>query len=144
MKTNNIATIIIVAVVVGALGFFAGTKYQQNQPSSQFAQFANRAGGGQFRFGNRSGMAPVAGQILSVDTTGITIKMRDGSTKIVIVPDNATISKATTGSKSDIKEGDQVLVLGTQNSDGSVTAQNVQLNPTMFRRGTTPTAQPTQ
>lgn len=33
------------------------------------------------------------------------------------------------GSKSDLKTGDTVNVIGAQNSDGSVTAQDVQINP---------------
>jgi hypothetical protein len=42
------------------------------------------------------------------------------------------ISKTQTTSKSDLTQGANVAVFGSPNSDGSVTAQNVQLNP-MFR-----------
>lgn len=46
--------------------------------------------------------------------------------------DTLTINKATTATKSDLKTGEKVAVFGTPNSDGSVTAQSIQLNP-MFR-----------
>ncbi len=103
----------------------------------QFAQrFGIRQGGGMMRFGaNR----PVVGQIVSVDPTGITVKMPDGSTKIVVVSSSTTINKAATGTKEDLKTGVNVAVFGTANSDGSETAQSIQLNPMMRGFGGTPT-----
>ncbi len=119
---------IIAVLVVGAVGFFAGTKYQQTQTS------------GGVRFGGQNGQQgfrPVSGQIVSADDTGITIKMRDGSSKIVIIPDSASISKPTQASKSALKSGEQVMVMGKSNTDGSVTAQMVQLNPISRNLGNT-------
>ncbi len=66
---------------------------------------------------------------MSVDDTGMTIKMRDGSSKIVILPDSVSISRPAVASKSALKAGEQVMVIGKSNTDGSVTAQMVQLNP---------------
>jgi hypothetical protein len=67
-----------------------------------------------------------------MDDKSITVKLQDGSTKIVILSDTTSFSTSSTGSKSDLKTGDTVAAFGTPNSDGSVTAQNVQINP-MFR-----------
>jgi hypothetical protein len=53
----------------------------------------------------------------------------DGSTKIVLLSDTTTVNKATTGTLSDLTKGQQVAVFGQENSDGSVTAQTVQINP---------------
>lgn len=44
------------------------------------------------------------------------------------------MSKTATGSASDITVGQNVVAFGSANSDGSVTAQNIQLNP-LFRAG---------
>lgn len=154
MKKNDLLITIIAVVVVGAVAFFGGMKYQQSQAvgPNNFRQFQgagqgagmmgrsfsgsqNRSfGNGQGRMG-MGGSRPVAGEIISQDDKSITVKLPDGSSKLVILPDNVTISKTDTGSKTDLKSGVQVGVFGSENSDGSVTAQNIQLNP-MFRFGT--------
>lgn len=136
MKNNLLVTAIIVVVVAGA-AFFGGIKYQEMGRSN-----ANAAGGengqnhGQFqRGGNRSGFRPVSGEIVSQDNNSITVKLEDGSSKIVILSNSTAISKASTGNKSDLKTGERIAVFGTTNSDGSVTAQNISIGGGMFRNG---------
>jgi hypothetical protein len=71
----------------------------------------------------------VMGEIISQDENSITIKIQDGSTKIVILGDSTTYSKTQSIEKSELSMGKQVRVFGSANSDGSITAQNVQINP---------------
>jgi len=143
---NNLLITILIAIIVGAIGFFAGTKYQQSKTASgftrQFGQFGNGqqriimgGSGGRTQGNGRMGAGQVLGEILNQDDKSITVKLQDGSTKIVFLSDTTNINKATTGSKSDLKVGVRVGVFGTENADGTVTAQNIQLNPTI--RGTT-------
>lgn len=135
MKVNNIALLIVVLIVGAGIGFFGGQKY--SQPSrAQLTQgnFQGGFGGRLRQGGNGAGIRPVVGSIISADNNSITVKMADGSSKIVVISDSTIISKTDTGSKSDLKSGDNVAVFGTTSSDGSVTAQNIQLNP-MFRMG---------
>lgn len=133
MKNNIIATVVIVALVVGAGGFFAGMKYQESK--SQSNRFANFQGARMGNFGQRAqGVRAVNGEIISTDDKSITVKLSDGSSKIILLTDTSTVNKSSEGSKSDLKTGEKVAVFGTENSDGSVTAQNIQLNPT-FRVG---------
>jgi len=144
MKNNNLIVIIVVAALVGAVAFFGGMKYQQSKMPTGFRQFAGgQFGGGQGTRngqgqGNRQGFRPVNGDIISADDKSITVKMQDGSSRIVLFSDKTTINKASTGTRDDLKVGETVAVFGTDNSDGSVTAQNIQLNP-MFRNDLTPT-----
>lgn len=67
-----------------------------------------------------------------MDSNSLTIKLQDGSSKIVILSDKTAYVKSDKASKTDLKAGETVAVFGTDNSDGSVTAQNVQLSPMGF------------
>ena len=129
--------IIVLIVAVGGGAFFAGMKYQQSkQPnfSRQFVGQGARMGQGQIQ-GNaglpagRQGFRPVSGEIISGDEKSITVKLQDGSSKIILLTDKTEINKASEATKDDLKTGEKVAVFGTENSDGSVTAQNIQLNP---------------
>ena len=128
MKNNILIIVVVVALVVGAGGFFAGMKYQQSKRPS-FGQFARDGQRGQFQNRNGQNFRPVSGEIISSDEKSITVKLQDVSSKIVVLSEVTSINKAEQGSKEDLKTGEQVAVFGTENSDGSVTAQNVQLNP---------------
>ena len=132
MKNNYLLTIIVSLVFAGA-GFYGGMKYQQSKVSSLSGQFSNRQGmvrnGRVGVNGNRSGFRPVAGEIISTDEKSITAKLQDDSSKIVFINDKTVINKAQTVNKSELKVGKKVSIFGSENTDGSVTAQNVQLNP---------------
>lgn len=131
-KTYIVA--IVIALVVGVGGFFAGMKYQQSKLTA--ARFGNVQGA---RNGaNRNGFRPVDGDIISTGDNSITVKLADGSSKIIILSGTTQINKAETAAKSDLTVGQKVAVFGTTNSDGSVTAQNIQLNP-IIRTAPSPT-----
>ncbi|MDP2860713.1 MAG: DUF5666 domain-containing protein [bacterium] len=70
---------------------------------------------------------PVSGEIIGRDDKSITVKLQDGTSRIVMFSDNTPINKASEGTKEDLKVGEKVTVFGTENSDKSVTAQNIQL-----------------
>ncbi len=126
-------------VIIGAGAFFGGMKYQQSKQPS----FGNRLAGMQGRNGqgsvNRQNFRPVNGEILSSDSKSITVKLQDGSSKIVLLTDKTLINKADQATVADLKTGEKVAVFGQQNSDGSVTAQSVQLDPNQIQRELTPT-----
>jgi len=46
-----------------------------------------------------------------------------------LVSGQTSISKAEQATIADLKIGEKVAVFGPENSDGSVTASNIQLNP---------------
>jgi hypothetical protein len=144
---NNIIVIAAIALVVGAgAGFFGGIKYQQSKAPTFNRQFtAGQFGGRGGQPGNRTGNRPVAGDIISADDKSITVKLQDGSTKIVLVTDSTVINKADKAAKTDLKTGQTVAVFGQTNPDGSVTAQNIQLNPEIrvFGNGPRPSGSPT-
>lgn len=128
LKNNNILVFIVIVITLAG-GFFAGMTYQKGkQPTFPGrAGNGNQGGRGQFTQGAR----PVAGEIIAADDKSVTVKLRDGSTKIMIISDKTTINKAVEGTKADLKVGEQVTGFGQDNSDGSVTAQNIQLRSGM-------------
>lgn len=154
LTANNkvIIAVVLALVVGGGAGFFGGMKYQQSKtPAGRFGsgnfQFqangsTTRNGGNTVR-GNGNGMnfRPVDGEIVSADDKNITVKMTDGTSRIILFSDSTTINKSAEASKSDLVVGQKVAVFGTQNSDGSVTAQSIELNPVMRNINASPIPQ---
>lgn len=142
---NNFIVIAIVIVLVGVGAFFGGIKYQKSKSGGVLRQTQNGTGGSNSRAGGQNGQGrfsiagrPVIGEVLSVDDKSITVKLQDGSSKIVLFSDKTSINKASAGTKGDLKVGERVLATGTENSDGSVSATNLQLNPTFGGMGGRP------
>jgi hypothetical protein len=141
MKNNSIIMVIGALVIGAAGGFFGGMQYQKSQsPTAMFA-----GGNGGFRSGgqgggqrgqagqgfNRTGFRPVLGEIISSDDKSITVKLADGSTKIAFYSATTDINKSEKADKSGLVIGEKVSVFGTENTDGTVTATNISLNPVM-------------
>ncbi|MCL5003716.1 MAG: DUF5666 domain-containing protein [Patescibacteria group bacterium] len=130
---NPLLITIIIALVVGAGAFLGGVQYQKSRGVGNFAaQFGNTANR---RFGpngpNGASNRAVRGQVESIDDKSLTVKLPDGSSKIVLFGTNTNFMEATSASQQNIKSGDEVSVFGTNNADGSITAQDVQIGQTM-------------
>ena len=135
---KSILITLLIALIVGAGAFYAGMKYQQSKRSTFMQQIGVNGGRAGFRSQNGNGnnlpagrqdFQPVNGEIISSDDKSITVELQDGSSKIVLLSDSTSINKAESGSKEDLKSGEKVFVIGTKNSDGSVSASSIQLNP---------------
>jgi hypothetical protein len=144
-ETTNSTTLFVtiaIAVVMGVGGFFAGMKYQQTKQPTFGRNGTNNfmmggAQNGQTRTGGaRMGGGQVFGDILSQDATSITVKLQDGSSKIILFNDKTTVNKAEAATTADLKTGEKVAVFGQTNTDGSVTATNIQLNPILRGQAT--------
>ena len=134
MKTNQMLLTIILVIIVGVGGFVGGMKYQQGKtPTFANRQGMTRQGGTGAQGGNnanrQAGFRPVNGDIIASTDKSITVKLTDGSSKIILFSASTTINKASQATPADLAVGQKVAVFGTSNSDGSVTAQNIQLNP---------------
>ncbi|NTU66908.1 MAG: hypothetical protein HGB08_03220 [Candidatus Moranbacteria bacterium] len=146
MKNKQVIISAIIVIVVGAGMFYGGTRYEKSKSpaaglmkSGNFAQGGARGGQGQaqqqgqaqgaVRNGNRQGGGFLGGSILSKDDKSITIKLQDGSTKVIYFSDSTSVGKTDPGTASDLAAGQQVMVSGSESQDGSVTAQNIQIRP---------------
>jgi hypothetical protein len=148
VKKWQIAVVVVVVVAVAVGGFFggraaAGSKTPTVQEALQVIQNQYQQGGNGYGFpggyvgngGNgtngangtvRRGSA-VSGSIIAADSSSITVKTNDGSTKIVLVSSSTNVTKVSEGGLSDLTTGQEVAVTGTTNSDGSVSASRIQL-----------------
>lgn len=148
-RSSTIVLAVAVGVVALAAGLFVGMSYGKGHPSvetamktvsnltpEQMAQLGTSGGGfpgGGFpggAAGGGNGNARggfTAGSIVSNDGSTITIKMNDGSTKFVLYSGSTTIRKSAEGTSADLVAGENVVVTGSANSDGSITATQIQL-----------------
>ncbi len=127
---KNLPIIIIIMVVVASLSFYSGMTYAGSKNTRSIAGNFNRIGMNNNRTqGNRQfGANFINGEIISQDNQSITLKLRDGGSKIVLLSASTTVSKMSTGSIADLSNDVNVMVSGTSNSDGSFSAQNIQLS----------------
>lgn len=136
MSNKIIAGVVGVVIIAGAT-FYGGMVYGKSGVptrggNGQFVAGANGVRVAGARGGMNGGFT--AGEIISKDATSITIKMQDGSTKIVLIATSTQVMKSSTGSLSDLTTGTNVTISGNANSDGSITAQSVQIRPAQTAR----------
>lgn len=133
MQSKTISIAVATLVIGIAVGYFIPHAASAKTAST----FAGRASGAT-RFGPGSftrggsvagGNGMLAGSIVSVSGEDVTLKTPDGSSHIVLITPDTTVSKSVTGSVSDLTSGSDVLVSGTSNSDGSISASIIQLRP---------------
>lgn len=114
-KITTFGIVIAVAVIVGGGAFYGGMKYAESKsprgalPGSE-------------------GSLTLTGEIISQSDDSLTIKLSDGSTKIVVFNDHTLTTKTVRAALNELNEGGQVFVSGNENPDGSYTAQTIQLS----------------
>ncbi len=133
----NKLLLVIVVIVVGGGSFFAGTKYEQRKnpsPRQRQQRLQEQGSGSQDGtqrppgFGRaRGGDGFASGEILSREENTLTIKLRDGGSKIILLSDATQITRLRDGNLNDLATGKNILVNGTANADGSITARMIQL-----------------
>lgn len=111
---------IATALVFGGGGYYAGTKHVTAQVPQRMGQ----------RF-QQSGMRNnfTGGEIIAKDDKSVTIKTRDGGSKIIFFSGTTEVGKFVTGAVTDLEIGKTITVMGAANSDGSITATSLQLRP---------------
>ena len=128
MNKKLISIVVVVVIVSGGLGFWGGMKYQSSQtPAFGSGNFARGVNG---KTGNQAGMARgggTIGEVLSKDATSITVKLPTGGSKIVFFDSSTSVMKTASSSLDAVVVGSQVVVGGSTNSDGSVSAKTIQI-----------------
>ena len=123
---KNIILIVIALVLLGG-AFYGGTAYQRGKTPAAGAfsgargAFAGRAGA--------AGGSGTSGTIASASATSITVTTANGGSSVVLLSPSTSILKSVTGTLADLTAGANVSIIGTANSDGSITATSVVLRP---------------
>ncbi len=141
--------IIIIMVVIAAGAFYGGMVYGKSKNSASqnaFGNFRNmtagerqqlmQSGGFAGRGTNGGGNAQGAvnftsGDIISKDDKSITVKLRDGGSKIIFYSDSTQVMKLASSTAANLQIGETVSANGTANSDGSLTASSIQVRPNL-------------
>lgn len=137
-------TAVLFATVVGGGGFIAGVEVEKGQVSSSSsgtgllraasgatgAAGAGRAGGfaGLSSGGGSStggGSQATVGTVASISPPNIYVTDSAGNTIKVITSSGSTITRQVSGTANQIHSGDNVVVTGLAQSDGSVVASSV-------------------
>jgi hypothetical protein len=129
MKNKLVLTGVVALIVGLGIGYFGATTFTA-APAKTVSGFTRGAGGGfAGARGGTTGGGFLTGTVASVGSGSITLNTNDGSSHVVLVTPQTSISKSVEGSLTDIVVGSTVIVSGTTNSDGSVSAALVQIRP---------------
>lgn len=155
LNNQMMIAVVVTAVIVGPLAFFGGMKYDAGKAGAkvtaggnnfQRGAMMNGAVGGNGQFGGQRGAGgtgtgttgtrimrggSTVGEVLSVDETGLTVKVNGGGSRRVLLPEKVTVSSCAEGDKTAVAVGKFVIVTGDPNTDNSITARNIQVMPTM-------------
>lgn len=130
---NKHTRVVVIAAVLGlGIGFSAGYYMPHGAGTTARGQYAMRGGAnmdGGFSGARGGSGGLVSGTVLSNDGSTMTVSMQDGSTKLVLIHASTEVLETTMASPEALSAGVSVTVTGTANSDGSVTAQSVQVRP---------------
>src|SRR5487761_1194277 len=117
---------VVVAIIIGALGFYLGIQYQKGHQGASNASSAFRTRNGSFRRGLR-----VVGTVSAISPTSITVNNQFSGSAVTL---NITASTQITDNgqavtTSDIQSGTTVLV--TKDSSNTSNATSIIVNPSI-------------
>jgi len=128
---KKIISIAVVALVVGiGMGYAGANVFLSGAPGQNMqGNFSAIKGGNlnSMRAGGTANGGMLSGTVATKDSESITINTKDGSSHVVLITTATSFLKSVSGEESDVAVDATVIVSGTTNSDGSITAQSVQI-----------------
>lgn len=141
MKKYQTYIISGVAIIIGLAGGYFWGNTSARSVRTGFAGAAGtsfssstraRFGGGIATTGVGSSFA--IGQVSALGSSSLTLQLANGNSEVVLYSSSTEVTKPTTVPISALMTGSNVMVGGVTNSDGSFTAQSIQVRPTTTQR----------
>ena len=127
---KNIVITTVVALSIGLFGGYAAARasvpVSANVPNMNYI----RGNAGGLRGGNQNASGFLVGTVVKKDSGSITVDTRDNNSHVVLFTPATSVFKSVAGSLADITVGSAVIVSGSTNSDGSLSANSIQLRRT--------------
>jgi hypothetical protein len=118
---------LVIAIVALGGGYFWG---KASAATSRAAGFAGAYSSSTRRtVGSAAGGGLVTGTIATIGSSSITLQLANGNSEVVFYSTSTPVSEPTTVSANTLKVGTTLMVGGTSNSDGSLTALTIQVRP---------------
>ena len=140
LNKKEVYTMIVISILLLGLGFCIGDLYAKKsiQTNSVFpnSEMGRQGGSGKNKLNMQGGN--IRGVIDSVDQSQIITKNQDGSQKIILISASTTISKSSMTDLKSLIKGENIIVRGKVNSDGSMTADSVQIFDNLDFSGKSP------
>ncbi|MHB9019778.1 MAG: hypothetical protein ACYC3G_02835 [Minisyncoccota bacterium] len=141
MNKKNIIIMAVGSLVVMSLVFYGGMRFDVRNKSfvntrgSFSGQFDIQGSGMQKFSGQNEGVFNrigginngTSGEVIAKDDKSITVKLKDGGSKIIFYSDKTLVLKMATTSINNISIGGQVVISGSSGQDGSISAESIQL-----------------
>lgn len=135
MKKYLPTVLLIVGLTAGFAGGYLFKNYQLTKLRGNLRNGMGNVNGQRFvpnggqANGQNKGMfgGGIEGEVVSIDDKSITVKLSDGSSKIILLQDSTVFSESNIIKKEILVKGSKLNVFGKQNSDGSLTADRIQL-----------------
>ncbi len=123
-KTHIIWAVVAVAALVA--GIFWGRAMAGGAPGN--SRFGALSSSSRTFAGRGNSSANVfAGQVSAIDGSSITLQLPSGNSEVVLYASSTPVTEPTNVSIAKVVAGTNIMVMGTQNSDGSVTAQSIEI-----------------
>jgi len=129
---KKIIGIASVALIVGiGVGYFGANALRPAVAQNTRGNFTGAASnfGGMRGASGAAGGRLLSGTVAKQDAGSITLNTRDGSSHVILVTPATTVQKSVSGMLTDVSVGSTIIVTGSTNSDGSVSASSIQLRP---------------
>jgi len=133
MNIGKTVLVIVLIILAGMIGLAVGILFNirrnlaanfSNRP--RMMRSWNRFPSNQSKTGLRN---TIRGQITAVNGDTVTVQLLNGASQTVQITNTTTIDNANQGTKQDLQNGKTVQINGITNSDGSINATTVLVNP---------------